>query len=75
MLGVEGKLDSKRKLSSFKDREFDFFDTQYLKKEYSEEFLKMISSMLHFNSKKRLKLKDLFHLPLFSLELSQGIKK
>lgn len=66
MLGLEGKLDSKKKLSSFRDREFNIFDTLYIRKEYSEEFLKMISSMLHFENKKRMKLRDLFYQPLFS---------
>jgi hypothetical protein len=65
-LGVESKLDSKKKLSEFRGREFNIMDVLYIRNEYSMEFLKLMGSMLHFDSKKRMKLRDVFKQEIFS---------
>jgi hypothetical protein len=70
---VEGKLDSKKKLSEFKDREFNVMDILYIRNEYSMEFLKLMGSMLHFDNKKRIKLRDLYNQELFSEEMKRVV--
>jgi hypothetical protein len=66
LLGVEGRLDSKKKLSEFKDREFRIMDVLYIRNEYSMDFLKLMGSMLHFDNKKRIKLRELYKQEIFS---------
>ena len=75
LLGIQGKLDSKKKLSEFRGREFNVLDILYIRNEYSIEFLKLLSSMLHFDNKKRMKLKDLFYHPIFSQSITKSAKK
>jgi len=75
LLGIEGKLDTKKKLSEFRDREFNVLDILYIRNEYSIEFLRLVASMLHFDNKKRMKLKDLFKQPIFSPDITKDVKK
>ncbi len=66
-------MDSKKKLSEFKDREFNVMDILYIRNEYSMEFLKLMGSMLHFDNKKRIKLRDLYNQELFSEEMKRVV--